>query len=129
MLGNAQVHPTLPAVDLERAKKFYTEKLGLKLLREDPSPGAVFQAGGGTAIYLYQRSATRADHTVAGFEVPDFDAVVNDLKSKGIKFEEYDMPNLKTENGVWTMQSPSGTMKGAWFKDSEGNILAITNML
>jgi catechol 2,3-dioxygenase-like lactoylglutathione lyase family enzyme len=67
MLTNAKVHATLPAVDLERAKKFYEGTLGLKVIQEDPSPGAVLQAGEGTTIYLYQRAATKADHTVAGF--------------------------------------------------------------
>lgn len=128
MLSNARVHPTLPAVNLERAKNFYTDKLGLKLVREDPGPGALFQAAGGTAIYLYLRGATKADHTVAAFEVSDFDATFKELKSKGIVFEEYNLPNLKTKDGVATMQSPGGVAKAAWFKDSEGNILGIMNM-
>lgn len=59
MLGNKAVHPTLPAVDLKRAKKFYEDKLGLKVLMEDPSPGITFQAGGGTMLYVYQRELPR----------------------------------------------------------------------
>jgi catechol 2,3-dioxygenase-like lactoylglutathione lyase family enzyme len=129
MFNNAQAYATLPAADLERAKKFYSEKLGLRLIREDPSPGALFQAGGGTVVYLYQRAATKADHTVAAFEISDFDATFNELKGRGIKFEDYNLPNLKTKNGVFMMQSPAGVMKGAWFKDTEGNILGLTNML
>jgi predicted enzyme related to lactoylglutathione lyase len=126
MLTNSMVAPSLPAVDVKRARKFYEEKLGLKVVMEDPSPGVMLQAGAGTMIYIYQRAATKADHTVASFKVDNIEAEVKDLKSKGIKFEEYDMPKMgiKTINGIATM----GTMKGAWFKDSEGNILALTQM-
>ena len=128
MLASAVVRPTLPAVDLERAKKFYTEKLGLKLIREDPSPGAQFQAASGTSIYLYKRTATKADHTAAVFGISDFDGALKDLNSKGVKLEEYDMPNLKTRDGVATMETPQGLVKMAWFKDSEGNIISVSNM-
>jgi predicted enzyme related to lactoylglutathione lyase len=126
MLANAAVHPTVPAVDLGRARKFYEETLGLKAVREDPGPGIVFQAGGGTSIYVYQRGATKADHTAASFAVDDVDAVVKGLKAKGVAFEEVDLSSMgiKTENSVATM----GEMKAAWFKDTEGNILAVTNM-
>lgn len=124
MLDNAPVAPTLPVVDLDRAKKFYTEKLGLKVTAEDPSPGAMLQAGKGTAIYLYQRAATKADHTVAGFMVDDVKAAVEELKAKGIKFEDYDLPGIKTVDGIATM----GPYTAAWFKDTEGNILNIANM-
>jgi len=124
MLTNAPVHPTLPVVDLERAKKFYEEKLGLKVIRTDPSPGAILQAGEGTNIYLYQRAATKADHTTASFIVTDVEATVKELKAKGVVFEEIDQPGFKTVDGIATMDG----LKGAWFKDTEGNILAVTNM-
>lgn len=126
MLAKAEVHPTLPAVDLERARKFYEDVLGLKVIREDPSPGILFGANNGTAIYLYQRGATKADHTAASFKVADVEAEVKELKAKGVKFEEYDMPGMgiKTVNGIATMNG----YNGAWFKDTEGNILAISNM-
>jgi catechol 2,3-dioxygenase-like lactoylglutathione lyase family enzyme len=126
MLAKAEVHPTLPTVDLERARKFYEDVLGLKVIREDPSPGILFGAGSGTAIYLYQRGATKADHTAASFKVADVEAEVKELKAKGVKFEEYDMPGMgiKTVNGIATMNG----YKGAWFKDTEGNILAISNI-
>ncbi len=124
MLADSYVHPTLPVVDLERALKFYEGKLGLKVLSRDPSPGAVLEAGGGSRLYLYQRGATKADHTVASFKVDDVEATVKVLKEKGIVFEEYDMPGLKTDEGVATM----GDLKAAWFKDTEGNILGLSNM-
>jgi len=124
MLTTACVFPTVTVVDLNRARKFYEEKLGLKVIQTDPSPGAVLQAGEGARLYIYQRTATKADHTVAAFTVRDVEATVKELKAKGVVFEEYDMPGLKTVNGIFTM----GEIKGAWFKDTEGNILAVTNM-
>ncbi len=124
MLASAPIHPTLPVVDLARAKKFYEEKLGLKVIRTDPSPGAVLQAGEGMILYIYQRAATKADHTAASFTVKDVEATVKGLRAKGVVFEEYDMPGPKTVNSIFTM----GEMKGAWFKDTEGNILAVSNL-
>src|SRR3989304_2372043 len=124
MLANAMVAPTLPAVDLKRARKFYEEKLGLKVVMEDPSPGLMLQCGKGTMLYIYQRGATKADHTVAGFNVDDVEKEVKELKAKGVVFEEYNIPSMgiKTVNGIATM----GPIKSAWFKDTDGNILAIS---
>jgi catechol 2,3-dioxygenase-like lactoylglutathione lyase family enzyme len=126
MLKSAAVNPTLPVVDIKRARKFYEEKLGLKVIKEDPSPGLTIEAGKGTHLYLYQRGATKADHTVANFVVADVEAEVKQLKAKGVKFEEYNIPamGIKTVNSIATMDS----YKGAWFKDTEGNILSISNM-
>ena len=128
MLTNAKVHPTLPVVDLERAKKFYQEKLGLKVIMEDPSPGALLQAGEGTTLYIYQRAATKADHTVVGFSVKDVEATVKDLKAKGVVFEDFETPGLTTVDSITTMRLPTGEFRGAWFKDTEGNILSVNNM-
>ncbi len=126
MLTNSMVAASMPAVDIKRARKFYEEKLGLKMVKEDPGPGMMFQAGGGTMLYLYQRAATKADHTAATFKVDNLEAEVKELKSKGVKFEEYNIPamGLKTVNGIAKM----GDMKAAWFKDTEGNILGLTEM-
>ena len=125
MLSNATIYPTLPVVDLNRAKKFYQEKLGLKLVNED-SMGAMFSAGQ-CMVYLYQRSATKADHTVAFFNVDNIESEVRDLKNKGVKFEEYDIPNMKikTVNSIATTEG----IKSAWFKDTEGNILGIGELI
>ena len=126
MLSNSMVYPILPAVDIKRARKFYEEKLGLKVVMEDPSPGIMLQCGQGTMMYVYQRAATKADHTVASFKVDNVEAEVKELKSKGVKFEDYDLPKMgiKTVNSIATM----GNMKGAWFKDTEGNILSLVQM-
>ena len=128
MLTSSPVSATLPVVDLERAKKFYEGILGLKVVREDPSPGAELQAGEGTSLYIYERAASKADHTVARFTMKNVEAVVKELKAKGVVFEDVDVPRLKTVDGIATMATPVGEFKGAWFKDTEGNILAIGNM-
>jgi predicted enzyme related to lactoylglutathione lyase len=125
MLNKYVVTANLPAVDLARAKKFYVEKLGLKVIREDPGPGAMFEAGKGSQIYLYQRGQTKADHTAASFRVDDVEKVVKELKDKGVIFEQYDMPGIKTVNSIAAM---GGKTKGAWFKDTEGNILGLIQM-
>lgn len=120
MLSDAKVTVVLPAVDIERARKFYTEKLGLK--ENKPMPGgANFECGSGTEIFLYERPPVTVEHTQASFAVDDLDAEMNELRARGVVFEEYDMPGMKTVKGVATMDK----WKSAWFKDSEGNILAL----
>jgi catechol 2,3-dioxygenase-like lactoylglutathione lyase family enzyme len=123
MLTNAIVVPTLPVVDMARARKFYEEKLGLKL-REVRDSGVLYEAGEGTMLLLYERAPTKADNTAASFSVDDIETEVKEMRSKGIAFEEYDMPGLKTEGGIATI----GGEKGAWFKDSEGNILSVVQL-
>jgi catechol 2,3-dioxygenase-like lactoylglutathione lyase family enzyme len=105
-------------------RKFYEDILGLKVAKTDPSPGVLYESGGGTKLYLYKRGATKAEHTTAAFAVADVEAEVDELKAKGVTFQEIDAPGIKTVAGVATM----GDMKGAWFNDTEGNILAITNL-
>src|SRR5258708_7685901 len=125
MLSNAPVAPTLPVVDMERAKKFYTEKLGLTVSGGVEEGGVTLDCGNGTKLFLYQRGQTKADHTAAGFIVKDLEAEMTELRGKGVVFEEYDFPGLKTENGIAAL----GKTKAAWFKDTEGNILGMTQMV
>ncbi len=129
MLNNAKAVTTLPAVDISRARGFYEKKLGLKPIMSDMTgtgyQDVMYEAGNGTNIYLYQRSATKADHTVVSFMVDDLEKEMKELMSKGVIFEEYDMPGLKTVKGIATM----GKVKSAWFKDTEGNILQIGQMV
>ena len=128
MLSNAPIMAILPAVDMDRAKRFYSEKLQLsKASVGVPSDGLAFESGDGTLLYIYHRQAgTKADHTVAGWLVKDLEKTVRKLRDRGIEFEQYDMPGLKTdERGI---AEAEGT-RGAWFKDSEGNILAVTEMV
>jgi predicted enzyme related to lactoylglutathione lyase len=124
MLTNSPIRPTIPVVDLNRAKRFYETTLGLKPVpkNNDTTSGIViFECGNSTLIELYQRSPSKADHTVATFEVSNIEEEVNMLRGKGVNFEEYNMPEIKTQNGIATQDS----VKAAWFKDSEGNILCI----
>jgi catechol 2,3-dioxygenase-like lactoylglutathione lyase family enzyme len=122
MLSKGKAHPTLPVTDIERAKKFYGETLELKL-REELAPGhLLYDAGEGTFLVVYEKpTPTNAENTAASFIVDDVEATVKGLKDRGVKFEEYDFPGLKTVNSIATM----GNVKGAWFKDPDGNILAV----
>ena len=128
MLANAKVHPTLPVVDLERAKSFYVGKLGLKVMWEHAMMGAMLEAGEGSVLYIYPRGATKADNTAASFIVKDVESTVMELRAKGIVFDDVELPGIQMVDQIATMELPSGTMKSAWFKDTEGNILAVTQM-
>ncbi len=125
MLKNSSISAVLPAMDLPRAKRFYNQTLGLPIEREDEE-GITFTSGDCTRLFVYPRSTpTKADHTEAGWQVDNIEAEVRELKSRGVKFEQYDMPGLKTNaDGIAT----TGNSKAAWFKDPEGNILALTQM-
>lgn len=114
----------IPAADMDRATKFYTETLGLQPDSSGGEGATVLLSGDGTRIAIYPTpSAGQAAHTLAGWNVPDVRAEVAALKAKGVTFEEYDMPEagIKTVDGVATL--PIGT--AAWFRDSEGNILGL----
>jgi predicted enzyme related to lactoylglutathione lyase len=120
-LAASPVSAVLPAEDVERARHFYSEALGLEV-SPLPDPDAFFvHAGGGTRLLVYKRARTVAEHTVAGFEVDDLGAVMTELRGRGVMFEEYDLPGLRTVDGVAEMPDS----RTAWFTDSEGNIIAI----
>jgi catechol 2,3-dioxygenase-like lactoylglutathione lyase family enzyme len=124
MLASFPVVASMPAVDIERARRLYRETLGLKPVQIPVPDGALFEAGNGSQLHLYQRDPTRADRTAATFTVEDTEQVVDDLTSRGVVFEHYDMGELKTDaRGIATF----GPSKSAWFKDSEGNILGIVS--
>lgn len=121
MLGKHRVYATIPATDMARAKRWYEEKLGLRPATET-EVGATYMLGEGTGFFLYPTEfAGKAPNTLMGFVSKDVEKDVAALKARGVTFEEYDMPGLKTVNSIAML----GTMKGAWFKDSEGNILSI----
>jgi predicted enzyme related to lactoylglutathione lyase len=124
MLSDSRVEANIPAGDIERAKAFYTDKLGLTPAAE-PFPGYVrYETTGGTAFNIYQTEyAGRAGHTVAQIHVQDVEKEVEGLKARGVAFEVYDdMPGVEWRDQVAVM---AGMGKAAWFKDSEGNILCI----
>ena len=125
MLRDAPVRAVVPASDCARAREFYLETLNLPEV-DIPAPGKDFmvEAGEGTQLYVYEREAgTKADHTVASWVVDNVEEAVEELSERGVVFEQYDMPGLKTdEHGIADLE---GT-KVAWFKDPEGNILSVT---
>jgi catechol 2,3-dioxygenase-like lactoylglutathione lyase family enzyme len=111
----------IPTKDLEKTRRFYEDVLGFSVNREDP--GGVEYQSGGTSFFLYPTQfAGTAQHTLIGWNVDDIESVVDDLASKGVSFEQYDMGELKTDaKGIAEM----GKERGAWFKDPEGNILSL----
>jgi catechol 2,3-dioxygenase-like lactoylglutathione lyase family enzyme len=116
---------TLPVSDMNRAKRFYEEKLGLAPLKE--TEAWVTYRCGSTYFELYPTpNAGTAQHTVGSWVVSDVEAVVEELRSRGVEFEEYDFPELKTVNGIANL---SDVERAAWFKDSEGNTLAVSQFL
>ena len=128
MLADAQVSTRLPAKDLERARKFYAEKLGLEPFEERPG-GLRYQCGGSFFALFESAGSASGTHTQMAWEVDDIGAVVAALRARGVVFEEYDAPGLATRNGIAdiTGNYPSkGTgERGAWFRDSEGNLLGL----
>ena len=124
MLTDARIGPTLPASDMQRAKAFYRDKLELADF-EETEDLITFQCGGGTGLMLFPSpNAGKCPTTYAGWDVDDVEAEVGRLKKNGVVFEEYDTPAYKTVDGIATMDGG----KAAWFKDSEGNILALSQM-
>ena len=125
MVGNARAVAIVPVSNLETAVEFYEGTLGLELEeRSDSLPQnreARFRVGT-THFGIYESVGAGASRaTVAAFEVDDIDAAADDLRSRGLSFEDYDMPGLKTENGI----ADIGHDRAAWFKDPDGNILAL----
>jgi catechol 2,3-dioxygenase-like lactoylglutathione lyase family enzyme len=122
MLNDSKVTANVPAADLDRARNFYADKLGLTPVDDNPG-GLIYTTAGGTTFFLYQTEyAGQAGHTIAQFHVGDVEAEVRDLTAKGVTFEHYDMPGVSWDGDVASM----GEMgHAAWFKDSEGNILCL----
>ncbi|MFB7666779.1 VOC family protein [Kitasatospora sp. NPDC056138] len=120
MLTEAPIHAVIPAADLARATAFYRDALGLKPTVE--SEEEVRFESGGTRFSVYRTpNGGKAAHTLASWTVADLDAEMADLRSRGVVFEEYDMPGLKTVDGVAAAEG----LRCAWFRDSEGNILCL----
>jgi len=128
MLANAKVATRLPAQDLERARAFYSEKLGLEPA-EERQGGLRYRVAGGEFAIFQSGGEPSGEHTQMGFEVEDIDAAVAELRQRGVVFEEYDIPGLTTVGGIADIEGnyPSkGTgERGAWFRDSEGNMLGL----
>jgi catechol 2,3-dioxygenase-like lactoylglutathione lyase family enzyme len=124
MLTTAPIRAYIPAADIARARRFYEGILGLHP-KEEFAGGVIYECGG-TDVFMYPTAnAGTSKASQAFWQVDDVEAEVAELKARGVTFEEYDMPGLKTRNGILT----AGGAKTAWFKDTEGNILAVSQRL
>jgi len=121
MLRDHPIQAYIPASNLDRARKFYEAKLGL--VPKDPSDdGVTYEFAEGTTAFMYPSAgAGTSKASTAFWPVDDLDAEMAELKANGVVFEEYDMPGVKTVNGI----ASSNGNRAAWFKDPEGNIMAL----
>jgi catechol 2,3-dioxygenase-like lactoylglutathione lyase family enzyme len=120
MLETSMVVATIPVTDLDRAKSFYGETLGLGFLWENQA-SVRFDCGGGTQLSIFRRSPSTADHTLAHFEVSDIEAVVRELEGRGVTFIDYGDGPLQTTGHI----AQIGPARGAWVRDPDGNILGL----
>ncbi|HZN03268.1 MAG TPA: VOC family protein [Candidatus Polarisedimenticolia bacterium] len=127
MLKNSPMYSYIPVKEIARARAFYEEKLGFKP-KQLTKGGVVYEFAGGTACFLYPTpNAGTSRASQAFWEVADIEQEVAELKARGVKFEKYDVPGMPVvdENGIAT----GGGAKAAWFKDTEGNIMAVIQSL
>jgi len=129
MLDDSDVATRLPAHDLQRARAFYAEKLGLEPAEERPG-GLLYRCASGEFALFETDGVPSGSHTQMAWQVGDIEAVVAQLRARGVVFEEYDLPGLTTAGGIAQVAGNYPSKGGAgeraaWFKDSEGNLLAI----
>jgi catechol 2,3-dioxygenase-like lactoylglutathione lyase family enzyme len=128
MLDRARVATRIPTQDLERARRWYAEKLGLEPSEERPG-GLLYECASGVFALYGSAGASPGTFTQMAFDVDDIDATVAELKRRGVVFEEVDVPGLKTVDGIADIDGnyPSKGIgeRGGWFRDSEGNLLGI----
>lgn len=125
MLSQFKVFAVLPSHDLARARSWYEEKTGTAPAKEDPG-GLWYECAQGTWFVITPSGyAGTAQNTAASFQVTDIEAVMSDLRSRGLEFEEYDLPDFKTVDGLMTM----GPFKAAWFKDGDGNTIELSEVV
>ncbi|WP_415854914.1 VOC family protein [Sinomonas sp. G460-2] len=123
-LGQAYVYTTIPAQDLVRARQFYAEKLGLEPL-EESAEGLTYELAEGSQFLLFPSTGKASgDHTQIAFRTADIGATVGELRSRGVEFEDYDLPSLRTVEGI----AERSGLRAAWFRDSEGNLLGVAQM-
>lgn len=128
-LNNTKVAARLPAQDLERARAFYSEKLGLEPADERPG-GLLYRMANGEFALFASAGAPSGDHTQMGFEVEDLEATVAELRERGVVFEEYEFTRggIAEIDGNYPSKNARGE-RGAWFRDSEGNMLGIAEVV
>jgi catechol 2,3-dioxygenase-like lactoylglutathione lyase family enzyme len=122
-LANYRVGAAVPVSDMDRARSFYEDKLGLTTQGDDPDGGRTYECGQNTALHVFPSpGASPSGATAAGWTVDDLEEVVDDLAANGVGFEHYDGGGITTdEKGIASF----GEGKGAWFKDPDGNLLAL----
>ena len=121
MLQSDQVTVMLPVKDLERARRFYEKGLGLSPGGLKPDGKFVYHCGGTELALFPKPGGTKAEHTAISFKVGRIGDAVAELKRRGVRFADYDLPGLKTVEHVCVL----GSEKAAWFEDTEGNILCL----
>ena len=127
MLGGFRIVASVPVTDLDQAREFYSDKLGLKLVGDEEGESLHYEGGEGTFLEIFRtRAGVAAGHTEVGFEVDDIERVVAEMTAAGIEFEEYDLgEGMTTQGGI--LKTPGGN--AAWFKDPEGNVLGLFESL
>jgi catechol 2,3-dioxygenase-like lactoylglutathione lyase family enzyme len=121
VLKGTQITCMLPVKDLERARRFYGDQLGLEVVGAKPDGKYVFRCGGTELALFPKPGGTKAEHTAVSFQVRDIAAAIRALEANGVVFADYDLPGLKTVEHVCVL----GSEKAAWFQDPEGNILCL----
>ena len=129
MLQDSNVSARIPAQDLERARKFYSDKLGLTPIEERPG-GLRYKCAEGWFVLFASAGAPSGEHTQLSWEVENIETTVSELRRRGVVFEEYDLPGFRTVDGIADIAgnypSKGGVgERGAWFRDSEGNLLGV----
>jgi len=129
MLKDGRLAARLPATDLDRARAFYSEKLGLEPSEERPG-GIRYELASGEFALFASAGAASGSHTQMGFEVDDLESTVAELRRRGVVFEDYDLPGIETVEGIAHIEgnypSKGGVgEKAVWFHDSEGNLIGI----
>jgi predicted enzyme related to lactoylglutathione lyase len=121
MLQKFPLYAYIPAQDVDRARRFYEDRVGLTP-KQEIAGGVVYEFGAGTACFLYPTpNAGTSKASQAFWQVDDIEHEVTELKRRGVTFEQYDVPDMDVEGSIYT----GGGARAAWFKDSEGNILAL----
>ena len=128
-LAGASVNVRLPAQDLDRARAFYSERLGLDPIDERPG-GFLYTCGGQEFVIFASTGKASGDHTQLGFQVPDLESAVAQLRARGLEFEYFEFGDLEVKDGIVTISGyyssklPTGE-RAIWFRDSEGNLLGL----
>ena len=121
MLQKSPMYAYIPVTNVARARAFYEDKVGLKP-KQEIEGGVVYEFADHTACFMYPTpNAGTSKASQAFWQVDDIEREVSELKRRGVKFEDYDTPDIKTKDGI----ADTGGTKAAWFKDLDGNILAL----